>query len=247
MAVNTRNNIVTNGLVLYLDAANSKSYVSGSTTWSDMSGNGNNGTLTNVGFDSTKQCLLFSSSSQSRCVIGNSTPVTNFNNGSFSIETVFRITLPAVGTVNSLFNKRQATTGLGSAKGYSYRVLANTANNALTIISVDNGTGANNGDHTVLGGPSGILPYYGIIDSVLVFDASTLKLSEYRNGILHSNTNSGIMTGSSYSNNSNLILGRVEGNSLDAEYYTFKAYNKILSAQEVLQNYNATKSRYNLL
>ena len=39
--------IVTSGLVLSLDAANSKSYVSGSTVWRDMSGNNNSGSLTN--------------------------------------------------------------------------------------------------------------------------------------------------------------------------------------------------------
>lgn len=39
--------IVTDGLVLSLDAGNTKSYVSGSTTWFDKSGNVNNGTLTN--------------------------------------------------------------------------------------------------------------------------------------------------------------------------------------------------------
>ena len=39
--------IVTNGLVLALDAADRNSYVSGSTTWFDLSGNSNNGTLTN--------------------------------------------------------------------------------------------------------------------------------------------------------------------------------------------------------
>ena len=32
--------IVTNGLVLALDAADRNSYVSGSTTWTDLSGNG---------------------------------------------------------------------------------------------------------------------------------------------------------------------------------------------------------------
>jgi hypothetical protein len=39
--------IVTDGLVLSLDAGNTKSYVSGSTTWFDKSGFSNNGTLTN--------------------------------------------------------------------------------------------------------------------------------------------------------------------------------------------------------
>ena len=53
MGVNTRNNIVTDGLVLQLDAVNSKSYVSGSTTWNDLSGNSYTGTLLNgVGYSS---------------------------------------------------------------------------------------------------------------------------------------------------------------------------------------------------
>jgi hypothetical protein len=38
---------VMDGLVMYLDAGNTKSYLSGSSTWNDLSGNGNNGTLTN--------------------------------------------------------------------------------------------------------------------------------------------------------------------------------------------------------
>lgn len=40
-------NVVTNGLVLSLDAANTKSYPGSGTTWSDLSGNDYNGTLTN--------------------------------------------------------------------------------------------------------------------------------------------------------------------------------------------------------
>jgi hypothetical protein len=39
--------IITNGLVLALDAGNIKSYPGSGTTWTDLSGNGNNGTLTN--------------------------------------------------------------------------------------------------------------------------------------------------------------------------------------------------------
>ena len=39
--------IVTDGLVLCLDAGNSKSYPGSGTAWSDLSGRGNNGTLTN--------------------------------------------------------------------------------------------------------------------------------------------------------------------------------------------------------
>jgi hypothetical protein len=39
--------IVTDGLVLYLDAANTRSYPGTGTTWSDLSRGGNNGSLIN--------------------------------------------------------------------------------------------------------------------------------------------------------------------------------------------------------
>ena len=45
MSFNYSPKIITDGLVLYLDAANIRSYVSGSTTWNDISRVGNNGNL----------------------------------------------------------------------------------------------------------------------------------------------------------------------------------------------------------
>jgi len=45
MAFSYSPKIVTDGLVLYLDAANTKSYVSGSTVWNDISNFNNNTTL----------------------------------------------------------------------------------------------------------------------------------------------------------------------------------------------------------
>lgn len=46
MGVSYNPKIVKDGLVLYLDAGNTKSYPGSGTTWTDLSGNGNNGTLT---------------------------------------------------------------------------------------------------------------------------------------------------------------------------------------------------------
>jgi hypothetical protein len=67
-------NIVTNGLVLALDAANSKSYPGSGTTWSDLSGNNNSGSLVNgptfssnnlgsIVFDGTNDYVLVNSNS----------------------------------------------------------------------------------------------------------------------------------------------------------------------------------------
>jgi len=47
MASNYNPSIVTSGLVLALDAANTKSYPGSGTAWTDLSGNGYTGTLTN--------------------------------------------------------------------------------------------------------------------------------------------------------------------------------------------------------
>ena len=47
MSIHYSPTTVTNGLVLSLDAGNSKSYPGGGTTWTDLSGNGNTGTLVN--------------------------------------------------------------------------------------------------------------------------------------------------------------------------------------------------------
>ena len=47
MATNYNPKIVTDGLVLCLDAANTKSYPGSGTTWTDISGKGYDGTLTN--------------------------------------------------------------------------------------------------------------------------------------------------------------------------------------------------------
>ena len=47
MAVRHNPKIATDGLVLALDAGNTKSYTGSGTTWSDLSGSNNNGTLAN--------------------------------------------------------------------------------------------------------------------------------------------------------------------------------------------------------
>ena len=75
-------NIVRDGLVLYLDAANTKSYPGSGTTWSDLSLRGNNMTLVNnptfntsgsITFDNTDDFGYIDITSQSGLVGGNVT------------------------------------------------------------------------------------------------------------------------------------------------------------------------------
>lgn len=59
MTVAAGPNIVKNGLVLCLDAANTRSYPGSGTTWTDISGIGNNATLANAVYNSTTKAISF--------------------------------------------------------------------------------------------------------------------------------------------------------------------------------------------
>lgn len=60
MGIAYNTSIVRNGLVLHLDAANPKSYSGSGTTWNDLSGNGNHGSLINgTAFDTSTKSFVF--------------------------------------------------------------------------------------------------------------------------------------------------------------------------------------------
>ncbi len=72
MAGSSGPDLITNGLVLALDAADKNSYLGSGTSWYDLSGNGNTGALTNsptfnssnggsIAFDGTNQCVVVNS------------------------------------------------------------------------------------------------------------------------------------------------------------------------------------------
>ena len=79
-------NIVEDGLVLALDAANTKSYSGSGTTWNDLSGNGNHGTNANMTFETDKGGVFDFNNSNSESTIANSD----------SLNPVSQLTLEAV-------------------------------------------------------------------------------------------------------------------------------------------------------
>lgn len=77
--------VSTTGLVLNLDAGNSSSYNSGATTWTDLTGRGNHGTLNNVTYSSNSQGYLSFNGTSSYISLPNSNDF-NFGTGDFTIE-----------------------------------------------------------------------------------------------------------------------------------------------------------------
>ena len=85
------NSIVTDGLLLHLDAGNKNSYPGSGTTWTDLTGNGYNATLINsVGYTSTSGGMLtFNGSNQTATVNVNSFIR---GNTSYTFSTFFYLT-----------------------------------------------------------------------------------------------------------------------------------------------------------
>lgn len=73
MSVKGGPKIITDGLLLYLDAANEKSYPGSGTIWNDLSGNGNNGDLiNNVVYDTENNGILLFDGTNEYCQLDDS-------------------------------------------------------------------------------------------------------------------------------------------------------------------------------
>jgi hypothetical protein len=89
MATNYNPGIVTSGLVLCLDAGNTKSYPGSGTTWTDLSGNGNTGTLVNSPSYSSSGYFSFDGTNKSVSIVKPQPNIT----GQISVEIWYISTL----------------------------------------------------------------------------------------------------------------------------------------------------------
>ena len=222
--------IVTDGLVLYLDAANTKSYVSGSTTWNDISRSGINGTLVNgPTFNLSNGGSIVFDGVNDYCTLGTKNLIQN----DFTISIWFKLnssgnkehfifsnnysTTPALLiTANVVGTARELTAYYVSGNVTSYTISSTTDIPA----SINNITLVRNGSTNI--------PYLnGIEQTSRIFTNSTVLSSGlYELG---------------YATIRNKTTAYLQGN-----IYQTSIYNRALTSQEVLQNYNATKSRFGL-
>jgi hypothetical protein len=226
--------IVTNGLVLALDAANNKSYPGSGTTWSDLSGNGRNLTLTNGPTFSAANLgsIVFDGTNDYAAV----NPVSAFN--IYCISMWFKPT--------TIINSTSAYKALIHFKTSTYKYISfgdttnRVANEYITIVQEpgDKRTAVNDGGSLSAG------VWYNI-----VFNYESSQYNIYINNTLKSTTvgsstgNVPLITDPDF-----IYLNSVEGTSgyLDSSLSMCMIYNRSLTAAEMLQNYNATKGRFGL-
>jgi hypothetical protein len=105
MAGSVAPNMVTDGLVLYLDAANTKSYISGSTIWNDISTGGNNGSLTNgPTFNNGNGGSIVFDGTNDYVNLGSTLNFSNYNSSGFTISFWVKIN-STIQTNKYLFSK----------------------------------------------------------------------------------------------------------------------------------------------
>jgi hypothetical protein len=215
------NTIVQQGLVLNLDAGNPFSYGGAGTTWYDVSGNGYNSILTNGPTYSTT----------------NGGIINLDGSDDYAISTVASI--PASSTVGIWIKSSNYAAKIPlSIDGDSYASGPNIFFSG-NFINWNTGDGAGN-PFTNSSYPDSNWHY------IVVTNDSATNAKLYIDGVLIG-TAAYRSTASTTSNN--FWIGRFHGDNnytINASIGQTQLYNRVLSAAEVLQNYNATKGRFGL-
>jgi hypothetical protein len=223
--------IVTNGLVLALDAADKNSYPGSGTTWRDMSGNNITGSLTNgPTFNSTNGGSIVFDGVDDYVSIPKQTVLVNASQFTMNAwmkraDVLSKVILYQGADANNdvsfeLWNDGQAYFEVGNA-GNTYGYIANTSVNWQQLTMVFDGTQTGNSN----------------------------RLKGYINANLLTLLYGGTIPSTSGPSNSVFSIGNsqgIGGNFSTGNIASVQIYNRPLSASEILQNYNAQKSRFNL-
>ncbi len=233
-------NIVTNGLVLYLDAANYLSYTSGSTVWRDLSSSNNSGSLINgPTFNTGSAGSIVFDGTNDYCIFGSSIIPTTSN---WTYSSFFNLNTLVTGSV--LYGQYIAAGGNGR---FLIR-LSDDVNN-INKFSLFLGSG---------GSYSNAFLYTNITASInttynLTIVRENQTFNFYINGVY--NTGSTVNFTASLLQTTPIIGGRtnsgtnptpVDVDFLNSRIFNTQIYNRALSPSEILQNYNATKARFGL-
>ena len=218
MAYNIGPKIVTDGLVLALDAGSERSYPGSGTIWYDLSGNGNHGTLSDSAIGTTTGIMTFNGSN---CVV-----ITGFQPDFIHTNATheYWINYTSFGGANGNHSSHRWYLGLQSATSFGWGVANN--NNwgsgynhgvslgewcKLTVVAED-GTarGYLNGEYTGLS--------FGYTQDIV-------------------NNPIGYYTIGDWDQGGQLVNGKISHVIM---------YDRALTQAEITQNYNAQKRRFSL-
>jgi len=223
--------IVTDGLVLCLDAGNSLSYPGSGTAWSDLSGNGNSGTLINgPTFNSANAGSIVFDGVDDYVSVPKQTAFVNAS----------QFTLMSWMKRRTSSSKIICYQGADAGDDVSFELW----NDGAAYFEVGNASNS----YATIGNTSIDWQYLTMVfDGTQTGNSNRLKC--YINGNLLGVAYNGTIPSTSGPSNSVFSIGNsqgIGGNFSDGNIAQVSIYNRALSASEVLQNYNATKGRFGL-
>ena len=244
LSYSTKNpeSIVTDGLVLYLDAGNTSSYPGSGTTWYDLSGSGKNATLSNgPTYSSDGGGSIVFDGVNDFASIGSPSPLSGTQLFTFEIWVNFTSISGNYGGLNKSAWLFAGGTGAGFGQPEFAVLSANNTSFTPDTLFFGRGGGGTTGSCQV---SVSSLMSNGNWHQIVLVRSSTNTQEVYLNGVQ-------IGTGNVSNSFSDGItnFGSIENNPNDSGYLNGKVaisriYNRALTAAEILQNYNATKGRY---
>jgi hypothetical protein len=237
MATEYSPQVVTNGLVLALDAANSRSYVSGSTNWFNLANSTISGSLINGPTYSSANLgsIVFDGVDD---YVNCGTPATTFS----------------IGNEHTIIVWLKRDSSGGSSNQGTFQITPTTSPYSGWEMYIDKTTGAigryrnENGSFLY---STNLTPdnqwcmtaISGFRDSTNGFFATSLNGSSWVS-FFTGNTSTNLNLVSNTPSN----IGRWSGNNhyLKGSISSVSVYNRILSPQEIQQNFNALRGRYGL-
>jgi hypothetical protein len=245
----TTPNIVTDGLLLYFDAGNRISYPGTGSTWNDLSGRGVQATLAAASpgvapvWNPKNQGVLVYDGVGSYVSVASTTQY-NFVGAPFTFTGWWLRR-----SSQAYIFTRTAAVGSGNPSTYTF---GTTTTGQTRIVLYDN-TGANQSVKTVNTAlPSGSA--WSHIAVTYTGTGTTTNVRLYENGVEATNTtitSAGTFTALRASTTPLYIgsfapAGTYKSTVSDMDLAIVQMYTKVLSAQEIAQNYNAHKSRFGL-
>jgi hypothetical protein len=226
--------IVTNGLVLALDAADRNSYSGSGTTWTDLSGRGNTGTLTGAGYNSANGGSLTFDGTDDYVIV--SSNVSSIPYGS------------SARTVSIWFYTNTTTWVENSNNLFFYG-----AGNASNAFGIDFSSYPSMEVYTWGSGTNDFLfsttySQVGWKNITVTYNGATTILI-YENGVF---TQTFTLPSARNTTTSDVYIGAINPSALagggyyDGRIATTQIYNRALTAAEVSQNFNALRGRFNI-
>jgi uncharacterized protein (TIGR02145 family) len=219
--------IITSGLVLHLDAGNTSSYPGSGTTWTDLSGNNNHGTLING--------PTYSSTNSGSIVLDGSNDYIDFGNSASlrAIGGTTNITVSGWAYYTAYGGGGQSYSVI-TVKGAPWTWLLENYLDTFRFRIVAGGADVSVGDVST----HQLNVWYNVVGT---YDGSNMRL--YINGVLK---NTVPQTGTLATNTETAKIGTWQGTdyNLTGRVSNVSIYNRVLTAAEVLENYNALRPRF---